>query len=152
MKIYIDTREKQSAISGIIQYFDKHDIEWERKTLKTGDYMLDCKSNVVIDRKHSLSELAHNLLSHDKARFYREVRRAREDGIRLIVLCEESKIHNLEDVTKWTPRFGKISGRTLADAIFRLTISYGIDVYYCNKRSTGKRIIELLTEEPNEIG
>lgn len=148
MKCYIDSREKPQAIKNIIAYFDKHGIEWERVALKTGDYMLDGQPNLIIDRKQSLSELAHNLLSPDRARFFREIRRAREAGIKLIILCEHGPdVKTFSDVRKWKPKYGKVTGKALADAIFRLEVGYGVPVYYCGKRSTGKRIIETLSQE-----
>ena len=146
MKVIIDTRDKEHAIRGIVAYFDRHGIEWERRKLDTGDYMLEGKPELVIDRKQSLSELAHNLLSADRARFYREIRRAREQGICLIILCEEGiSVRTLADVQKWKPKYGKVTGKSLADAIYKLEIGYGVPVVFCGKRSTGKRIVELLT-------
>lgn len=148
MKCYIDSREKPQAIKNIIAYFDKHGIEWERVALKTGDYMLDGQPNLIIDRKQSLSELAHNLLSPDRARFFREIRRAREAGIKLIILCEHGPdVKTFADVKNWKPKFGKATGKALSDAIFRLELAYGVPVYYCGKRSTGKRIVEILSQE-----
>lgn len=148
MKVICDTRDKEHAVQHILQYFDRHGIEWERRKLDTGDYMLDDKPNLVIDRKQSLTELGHNLLSRDRERFYREIRRARDQGIRLVILCEEgNSIRNIEDLKNWKPKYGKISGRSLADAIFRLEIGYGVPTFFCGKRSTGKRILEILTDE-----
>lgn len=150
MKVYIDTREKPKAIQNIIAYFDKHGIEWERVALKTGDYMLDGQPNLIVDRKQSLSELAHNLLSQDRVRFYREIRRARDSGIQLIILCEHGPdVKTYADVKNWKPKFGKVTGKALADAIFRMEIGYGVETYYCSKRSTGKRIYEILTGDNN---
>ena len=147
MKITIDSREKPQAIKRILAYFDRHGIEWEKRKLDTGDYMLEGQPELVVDRKQNLSELAHNLLSPDRARFYREVRRARESGIRLVILCEERGINGLEDVKKWVPKYGKVHGKALADAIFKLWIAYQVPVLYCDKRSTGRRIVELLTKD-----
>jgi len=150
MVILIDTRDKPQAIRGIIAYFDRHGIEWKRQKLDTGDYMLEEKPDRVIDRKQNLSELAHNLFSADRERFYREVRRARAQKIRLIILCEQGGIQGIKDVAQWKPKYGRVTGRSLADAIFRLEISYGVPVLFCDKRSTGRRIVELLTEENSD--
>lgn len=145
MRIYIDTREKPQAVKGIQAYFDRHGIEWEVRKLDTGDYMLDGRPELVVDRKQSLSELAHNLLSRDRGRFYREVRRARESGISLVILCEHGGIKSLDDIKRWVPKYGKVTGKALADAVFRLEIGYAVPVLYCDKRSTGRRIVEILT-------
>lgn len=151
MKILIDTRDKVQAISGITAYFDRHGVEWERRKLDTGDYMVEGQPYLVIDRKQSLSELAHNMFSFDKARFYREIRRARDQGIRLVILCEHGPdVRSLEDVKRWKPKYGRVSGRDLADAIFRLEMSYQVPVLFCSKRSTGKRILEILAGEKTD--
>lgn len=148
MKILTDTREHEQAIQNIIAYFDRHGIEWERVKLDVGDYMMEGKPNLIVDRKQSLSELAHNLLSADRARFYREIRRARENGVRLVILCEHGPdVKTFADVKKWKPKYGKASGKALADAIFRLEMAYGVPVLFCGKRSTGKRIVEILMED-----
>lgn len=149
MKITIDSREKPQAIEKIIKWFDRNEIEWEKKKLEVGDYMMEGKPDIVVDRKCDLLELAHNMLTADHGRFYREIRRARDAGIRLVILCEHGGIHGLEDVKKWKPRFGKSSGKKLADAIFRLEIGYGVPVLYCDPRSTGRRIYEILSGEVN---
>lgn len=145
MKVVIDSREKPQAIRGIIAYFDRHGIEWEKRKLDTGDYMLEGQPDVAVDRKQNLSELAHNLFGPDRARFYREIRRARESGIRLVILCEHGGIHSIDDVKSWKNPHGKVTGRALADAIFRLFVAYGVEALYCDKRSTGRKIVELLT-------
>lgn len=147
MKITVDSREKPQAIEKILAWFDNHGIEWEKKKLDTGDYMVEGKPDIVVDRKGDLLELAHNMLTADKGRFYREIRRARDAGIHLVILCEHGGIHGLDDVKQWKPRFGKSSGKKLADAIFRLEISYGVPILYCDPRSTGRRICEILSGE-----
>lgn len=150
MKCYVDSREKEHAIQGIVSYFDRHGVEWERRKLDVGDYMIEGQPGVIVDRKMSLTEMAHNLLTADRSRFYSEIRRARDAGINLIILCEHGGIHGLEDVAKWKPRFGRASGKKLADAIFKLELGYNIPTFYCDPRSTGRRIIELLTQSEME--
>ena len=146
MTIIADSREQTNE--HILKYFEKHQIPYVVHKLDVGDYAIEGDDTVRVERKKNLSELAHNLLSADKSRFYREVRRAREQGIKLVILCEHGpSVNSIEDVKKWKNPYGKVTGKTLADAIFRLAISYGIGVYYCSKRSTGKRIIELLGGE-----
>lgn len=147
MKIYVDSREKPQAITRILDYFDKNGIEWEKKKLEIGDYMVDGHPEIIVDRKQSLQELATNLCSQDKARFYREVRKSYEAGVRLIILCEHGgEIKTFNDIRKWKNPHGKVSGKTLQDCVFQLEMSYHVPVLFCDKRSTGKRIIEILTE------
>ena len=76
--IVCDTREQKNE--HILKYFDRHSIPYIVRALDTADYSLYDDRSVRVDRKQNLSELAHNLLSHDKGRFYREIRRAYEEG------------------------------------------------------------------------
>lgn len=152
MKIICDSREKwtqpNSKDTHIKEYFDRHGIEYEVRALSVGDYMLE-DGKVSIDRKSNLQEVATNLLNRtDRSRFWREVRRARESGIKLIVLCEHGgKIKSIEDVKYWRSEYSGVSGRRLQQEIYRVHISYGVEFLFCSKRSTAKRIIELLEGE-----
>ena len=150
MKIYVDSREKPQAIQRILAYFDRNGIEWEKKKLDIGDYMLDGQPDLIVDRKQSLGEVASNLLSPDKRRFYNEVRKAHDEGVCLIILCEHGgDIKTFNDVPKWKNKYGQVTGRKLQDAIFALEMAYHVPVLFCDKRSTGRRIIEILTEGNN---
>ena len=141
--VIVDSREKKNE--HILKYFDKHGVEYEIHKLDCGDYMQP-NGTISIDKKQDLAELAMNLLNpNDKARFWKEVRRARETGIKLVILCEHGgQIKTFSDVKKWRPRYGKATGKSLSDAIFRLYMAYGVPVMYCDKRSTAKRILEIL--------
>lgn len=141
--IIADSREQTNE--HILKWFERHEIPYTVHKLDVGDYAMDGNDTVRVERKKNLAELAHNLLSADRGRFYREIRRAREQGIKLIILCEHGGIHGLGDVSKWKPKYGKVTGKALADAIFRLELSYSVPILYCDKRSTGKRIVEILS-------
>lgn len=144
--IICDTREQKNE--HILKYFDKHKIQYQVKALDTADYMRLDNPFLRIDRKQNLSELARNLLSSDKGRFYREIRRARENKIHMIILCEHGKgITSIEDVAKWENPYGKVTGRTLREAIYKCAIAYGVEFLFCNRRQTGKRIKEILYSE-----
>ena len=138
-----DTREQKNL--HVKAYFDRHNIHYIEKKLDCGDYMVE-GGNISVDRKRTLEELSCNLLNpQDKKRFMREVRRAREAGIQLVVLCEHGgKIKTLTDVAQWESSYSPVKGRALVDAMHRLTVSYGVRFEFCQKRSTGKRIVEIL--------
>ena len=131
----------------MLKYFETHGIAYRVATMGTADYMMeDSPLPVRVDRKQNLSELAHNLMSRDKGRFYREIRRAREAGIRLYIVCEHGKgIESIEDVGRWENPYGKVTGKTLREAIFRCSIGYGCEFIFCNRRQTGKIIYDILT-------
>lgn len=144
MKIIVDTREKKH--SHILKYFALHDIDFEEKKLDVADYKIEGNDSLVVDRKQNLDELARNLMNRaDHSRFWKEVRRARESGIKLIVLCEHGgQIKSISDVSQWKSKYSPVSGRALMEEIYRVHIAYGVDFIFCSKRSTGKRILELL--------
>lgn len=149
MKLWVDSREKwtqsQSKDKHISCYFDRHGIEWEVKTLDVGDYMIDGNETISIDRKASIDELSTNMLNRaDHARFWREVRRAKDTGIKLVILIESNKYTDIPSLIDWKSKYSGVNGRSLIDAIYRAHISYGVEFIFCRKRATGRRIVELL--------
>ncbi len=148
LMILIDTREKPRAITRIVEYFDANRIKHISTKLLVGDYQRHDNPSVVIDRKQNLSELAQNLGS-DKARFMNEIRLASELGVKLYILCEHGgQIHSIEDVKSWQNPHGLITGRELAERMYRVHISYNVEFLFCDKRCTGKRIAEILGVNP----
>ena len=142
MKLTVDSREKKNA--HILAWFDKNGIEYEVKKLDVGDYMIDGGA-ISVDTKRSIDELSTNMLNRaDHARFWREVRRAKDTGIKLIILIESNKYKDIPSLIGWKSKYSGVNGRSLIDAIYCTHISYGVDFLFCNKRSTGKRIVELL--------
>ena len=148
--IVCDTREQKN--DHILKAFDKHGIPFITATVHTGDYVLTGRNDIAVERKATCSELAHNLLSRDKGRFYREIRRAREDGIKLYIVCENGKgINSIEDVAKWKNPYGRVTGKMLREAIDKCAIGYGCEFVFCNKRQTWKVIYQILTGGNNEL-
>ena len=129
-------------------YFQRHGIEYDVRKLDCGDYMYP-GGKISVDRKGSLSEIATNLMNRsDSARFWREVRRAKESGIQLIVLIEcGSQYRTIRDVAAWKSKYSPVTGRVLMNEMTRAEYAYGVQFRFCDKRSTGKKILELLTEE-----
>lgn len=141
--IICDTREK--ANQRILQYFDAHKIPYVNQKLETGDYMESEKMNVTIDRKQNLGELLRNMCSPDKSRFWREIRRSQKERIKFIILCEHGgKYKTIKDVAEYKDKYSKVSGRELMNRMYAAHIAYGVEFLFCDKRSTGKRIAELL--------
>lgn len=160
MVIQIDSREKARAIRKIIAEFEGQGVSYYVSKLFCGDYMSLDNPRLIIDRKQNLTELCQNVCQ-DHERFRRELVRAQENGISLIILCEHGQgITCLEDVLFWTnPRSEKrqkVDGRwatvhtkaTPGDVLYRIlnTIrrKYNVRFEFCEKEDTGKRIIELL--------
>ena len=141
--IICDTRKQKNQ--RILQYFEDHNIPYIEQALKTGDYMNPDRTDIVIERKKDLGELLKNMCSPDKRRFRDEIRRARNEGIRFIVLCEHGgNYKELKDVSQYKSKHSKVSGRTLMNEMYRAQIAYGVEFLFCDKRSTGRIIAEIL--------
>lgn len=147
--IVCDTREKKNA--HILQYFDQHGIEYAIRKLDTGDYMSTSRDRLTIDRKQDLSEICGNLCSPDKSRFWREVRRAKAERVKMIVLIEQGgAFKTLKDVPQWRGKYTRVTGYQLYNEMCRCSIAYGVEFLFCDKRSTGRKIAELLGEADGE--
>lgn len=149
MRIIYDTREKPHAITKILQEFDKQGIEYRRAKLDHGDYMDEDNPSIVIDRKQNLLEIAGNVCQQH-ARFCRELERCNAAGHHMVVLIEHSnRVNSLEDVLKWeNPRLRvspmAVSGLRLYRILNAISHKYNVDFMFCDKRNTGRRIIEIL--------
>ena len=148
--IVYDTREHPEAIARILKYLSAQGYDTVRRKLDVGDWLLEGQDKTVIDRKRTLNELATNLCSADKGRFYREVRRAHEAGIHLYILCEHGKgIGCMEDVKGWINERGKVTGKQLYGAMLKCHMAYGVEFLFCGRRDTGRRIKEILEDAAN---
>ena len=152
MTIYVDTREIPRAIEKILSYFNKEGIEVVHRKLDEGDYKLDPDGMVTVDRKQNLIEVCHNL-TWDRERFRKELLRCSEKGVTIYILVEHGGlIKCLEDVPKWrNPRLKTspkaVSGPQLYKIMLTWAAKYGVNWRFCEKRSTGREIIKILTEE-----
>ena len=143
--ILVDSREKKWR--NIEEYFQRNGIPYKVQKIDTGDYMLLGNDHVSIDRKRNLDECCVNLCSNDESRFWREVRRAKKEGVKLIVLVEHGPGYkSIKDVTKWKSKYTKVTGKWLAEEMYRVHIAYGVEWLFCSKWSTGKTIVELLNK------
>ena len=139
-----DSRERKNE--HILRYFDRHGIDYEIRKLDVGDYMLEGNDTISVDRKASIDELASNMLNrNDHARFLREAKRARQNGVNLIILVESSKYKSIPDLATWRSKYSGITGRALMDAIYKTHISYGVEFLFCPKISMARRILEILS-------
>ena len=138
--LIVDSREKwthpNSTDYHIRKYLERHGIAWEVRKLNVGDYMLDDNPDLAIDKKQNLDEVSRNLMNrNDSSRFWREVRRAHADGIKLVIL---------NDVPKWRSKYSPVTGRRLINEMIRCEMAYGVTWQFCDKRSTARRILEIL--------
>ena len=151
--LVVDSREQwtqpRSRDEHIKRYLERHGIEYAIRKLDCGDYMMEENPLLTVDRKQSLEELSRNLMNRsDSSRFWREVRRAHASGIQLVVLVESGPaVLEINQVPKWRSKYSQVTGRRLIDEMIRLEMAYGVRWSFCSKASTGKRIVEILSEK-----
>jgi len=150
--IQCDTREHSGQIERIEQQFDALGVKHFRSKLWVGDYQSLDNPRLVVDRKKDLQELAGNVCQQHE-RFRAELVRAQEAEIQIVILCEHGgAIKSLEDVYFWeNPRrrtsLGAISGQRLFKVLNTMQEKYGVRFEFCDKRQTGRRIVEILTDD-----
>lgn len=166
MDIQIDSREKARAIRKIVKTFDDNGVKHFSSKLLVGDYMSLDNPRLIIDRKQNLQELCGNVCQQHE-RFKRELLKAMDAGIQLIILIEHGNdIKSIEDVYFWkNPRKHEVRWRTVNGKKERYVASskavdgnqlykplctirdrYNVRFEFCEKNDTGKKIIELLSE------
>lgn len=169
MYIQIDTREKATELKRIIPQIERSNIKWFKSKLYIGDYLNLDNPRLVIDRKKDLQEICGNVCQQHE-RFQRELMRAREAGIHIVILCEHGEdIKSLEDVKTWQnprrqPRIAwvnghrqkvvdspnALTGEQLYKTLTTIHDRYNIDFEFCTKQETGKRIVEILTRSKDD--
>lgn len=150
--LLIDTREKQKAIRKIIDYLQQTKTEYDSTKLYFGDYMDYNRPGVVIDRKQTIAELAKNCTT-ESPRFRREMTKAKRAGAKLIILVEQDRyqaagrtvhVRTIEDLIQWTNPRTMVTGEKVFRVLKSWCNNYPIRVEFCDKRTTGKRIIEII--------
>lgn len=148
MTIIEDTRQQAEKHKLKHLYFDSHNIKVIRSKLLIGDYTLLTDHSTVIDTKKDIQEIIGNV-TKDHKRFVAECDLAMENGIKLIILIEDSKVTCIEDLYSWyNPRLRSspkaTKGCTLAKILHGMKIRHEVDFQFCKKSDTGARIVELL--------
>lgn len=152
------------------RWWAAHGVDVVRKKLDFGDYTV-AGSNIVVDTKRNVAEIAQNIGGRQHARFKDECVRAQEAGHRLYILVENvNGYHCLNNVNAWTNdhckrcryykvhscdprRMGKckrhgtqkpIQGPRLAKAMQTMTERYGVVFLFCHPREAARVVCELL--------
>ena len=156
--LLIDSREKPKAIERTLQYFRDHGVEYEVTKLLFGDYMDYNQPQIVIDRKQNIAELAKNCTSEHE-RFRRELERARKANSRLVVLVEQNKykdrgewvqVDSIVDLIKWSSPHTMVKGEKVYRVLLSWCAKYPLTVEFCDKRSTGRKILEIIYGVPKK--
>lgn len=159
--IQMDTREKAGKKGHITSAFDAAGVRYIRSKMYVGDYTLLHDQSLCIDVKQGLQEVYSNLVQEHE-RFRAECVRARDAGIRLLILVEQPEIQTLEDVHTWEnpsiaaynkkvlegaerPKRPPISSLRLQSMMLAMTALYDVEWRFCAPKDTGKVIINILT-------
>lgn len=150
--IIVDSREKPKAITGILDYFDRNGIRYEVNKLRAGDYQDYGNPYLLIDRKQNIAELAKNC-TREHERFRRELERIREVGARLVILVEQNRykdrdewvqVRQIVDLIRWSSPHTMVRGEKIYRVLASWTAKYPVEVRFCDKRATGKNIVNIL--------
>lgn len=165
MQVQIDSREHKKELERIKKQFDAIGVKYFISKLYVGDYQSLDNPRLVIDRKKDLQEICGNVSSKQHERFKAELLRAKEQGIKLVILCEHgADIKSLEDVFFWQNprkyqiRWKTVNGKRVKDVISAKAVDgnqlyksmctirdrYNVDFVFCQKEETGQKIIEIL--------
>lgn len=149
-------RGKKSTFTEPIAYYK------QEKGLKTGDFTIcvqlpnNCQINfqdkIVIERKKDLNELASNLYdskSKDEnglTRIERELVRAKEQGIKVILLVEIDNMHSKIMSSKHFryDKASKVSPKSFNSILRSLQARYDISIEYCEKNQSARLIHDIL--------
>lgn len=153
--LLVDSREKPKAIKTILKEFEERGIKYSISKLFIGDYMDYSNPLLIVDRKQSIQELAQNC-TRDHDRFKRELERAKEVGATLVILVEQNRymdrdkwihVETIEDIMLWSSPHTTIRGERVFRILRAWMAKYPIRVEFCDKRQTGRRILEILYDE-----
>lgn len=151
MVIQIDSREHKWELARIQRQLTAAGCKTIVSKLYVGDYQSLDNPRLVIDRKKDLLELCGNVCQQHE-RFQKELVRAMDAGIQIIILCEHGEeIKCLEDVYFWdNPRLKESPKATTGESLYKslMTIKnrYNVRFEFCTKRETGSKIMELLDD------
>ena len=148
--VVIDTREKQ--IDHILKAFKKNNIDYTRRALPMGDYIIEGPNghvpNVVIERKASIDELVGNLLDtstkdeNGNNRFTRELIRAKRANKKFILLIEDEKFYT--NLLTGNYR-SKVNPKAAKGMIMSLQAKYpNLTIVWMNKKEVASYIHSIL--------
>ena len=152
--LMVDTREHPKAIQTILKQLHSMDVETVSTKLLIGDYQDFNRPHVIVDRKQNIVELAKNCTA-DHERFRRELQRAQKANTTLVVLVEQNRykegdrwirVESVEDLMLWESPHTTIRGEKVYRVLRSWMAKYPLRVEFCDKRSTGRRIYEIIYE------
>jgi len=116
-----------------------------------GDYAIASDQSRVVDTKQDVLEIAKDIMTSDHDRFKTECQKAQAAGIRLLVLIEEvlpdgGLANWVSPVNAQGKPLTAIKGEALKRAMLTMTVKYGVRFRFCDRKQTGRLIVEYLAE------
>lgn len=152
--IIYDTREHDNKNDHILDYFAKKKIPFKKQLITEGDYTAiitkcekmniyrDLYFPIAVERKKDVDELAGNVGektdTHDDIRFIREMRRAKQNGIKMTLLVEDANglkkiktgdYRSLYEAKAFTARLRSIQDQFLVNTVFINRNDSGEEIY-----------------------
>lgn len=148
MIILEDTRNKPEKNAHIRSQLERLGYKVERSKLYCGDYSWATDQKTCIDTKQDLQEVCGNVTQQHE-RFRSECERAKEAGIRLVILVQEASIKTIDDVPSWFNWRRKrnpkaLSGRQLFRIMLTMSQRYGVEWRFATKDKLGETIVDIL--------
>ena len=147
-------RGKKSTYSEPVKYYI------QEKGLKIGDYtiavqlpsgeVINFQDKIVIERKKDLNELCCNFFDkkdeEGKTRLERELERAKEQNIKVILLVEVDSMHSKILSSKYFrfDKASKVSPKAFNSILRALQAKYDISIEYCKKEDSARLINDIL--------
>lgn len=169
MIILEDSRQQAEKHKQKHIWFERNGVEVRRTKLYVGDYTLPTNQSICIDTKKDIQELISDICGKQHERFKEECVRAKEAGIKLIILVEDDggwcdyrktiwnkPVNDIQDLFTWkNPRSfiyrnGKqlypnaTKGQTIAKACVTMAAKYDVEFLFCRKSEAAKIIVQTL--------
>ena len=148
MVILVDTREQDTE--ALQQRLSTLGYPYRREALDSADYMVEYKTAdgttvrlpVAVERKMSLDELA-TCFTSDRERFFREMERLFEAGIKTYLLVEKA---SWEKVQKGDYR-SKMGASSMLGSLLWWSVHYNFHIIFCKQATAGWLIGNILRYE-----
>ena len=167
VKMIVDSREK--VFNHITSAWEEKGIEYhifkKEDSMKVGDYsiavktptgeVIDFRDKIVIERKSDLSELVGNFTSakdeEGNSRIVREFIRAKEKGIKVLLLIEDLQGYNkaingylIED------KPSKMNPKSFIGMLFTYQARYNFEIVFIDKKNSASYIYNYLYYQARE--
>lgn len=164
MIIQADTRQKKKHHILKEKFFAENGIQVVSSKMLVGDYCIPGNGSVAVDTKQNINELYADMIQ-DHDRFHNECVLAKQCGIKLIILVENTcGVKSVDEIKRWkNPRLfvwinqkkkaarehkavpkPPASNEALIKSLHTMEKEYGVIFDFCTPAQAGGRIIELL--------